>query len=257
MELGFGEAPAGFESPSQIARVLTEGWVALRMFCPGCGADQLEKFANNREAADFHCAGCGEEYELKSQKGRFGPSVVDGAYAAMLRRLQAANNPSLLLMNYDLQRLAVTNLFVVPRHFFTPEIIRPRPPLGPTARRAGWRGCNILLREVPDSGKIVLVRDGVLTPRGEVLAQWRRTLFLREARPEARGWLVEVMKCVEAIGAPEFTLADVYAFEPRLAAVYPDNRNVRPKIRQQLQVLRDAGWLEFLGGGRYRLDLQG
>src|SRR5688572_18102043 len=149
MELGFGEAPAGFESPSQIARVLTEGWVALRMFCPGCGADQLEKFANNREAADFHCARCGEEYELKSQKGRFGPSVVDGAYAAMLRRLQSANNPSLLLMNYDLQRLAVTNLFVVPRHVFTPEIIQARPPLGPTARRAGWRGCNILLREVP------------------------------------------------------------------------------------------------------------
>ena len=130
MELGFGKAPAGFESPSQIARVLTEGWVALRMFCPGCGADQLEKFANNREAADFHCARCGEEYELKSQKGRFGPSVVDGAYAAMLRRLQSANNPSLLLMNYDLQRLAVTNLFVVPRHFFTPEIIEARPPLG-------------------------------------------------------------------------------------------------------------------------------
>jgi hypothetical protein len=27
---------------------------------------------------------------------------------------------------------------------------------------------------------------------------------------------------------------------------------VRPKIRQQLQVLRDMGFLEFLGGGRYR-----
>jgi Dam-replacing HTH domain len=43
------------------------------------------------------------------------------------------------------------------------------------------------------------------------------------------------------------------AFEPRLAALYPGNNNVRPKIRQQLQVLRDRGWLEFLGRGRYRV----
>jgi hypothetical protein len=28
--------------------------------------------------------------------------------------------------------------------------------------------------------------------------------------------------------------------------------DVRDKIRQQLQVLRDMGFLEFLGGGRYR-----
>ena len=62
------------------------------------------------------------------------------------------------------------------------------------------------------------------------------------------------MKCVEAIGRPDFTLADVYAFEPHRAAAYPDNRNVRPKIRQQLQVLRDHGWPQFLGGGRYRLS---
>jgi type II restriction enzyme len=253
MDLGFGEAPAHFESPSQIARVLTEGWVAMRMFCPGCGADSLEAFANNRDVADFHCPACAEEYELKSQKGRFGPRVVDGAYAAMLRRMASSNNPNLLLMTYDMARLAVTNLMVVPRHFFVPAVIEARKPLALTARRAGWQGCNILLCAIPASGKIHLVRDGVLAPRDEVLGQWRRTLFLRDERPDARGWLLEVMRCVELIGAPAFTLADVYAFEPRLAALYPDNRNVRPKIRQQLQVLRDHGWLEFEGKGRYRL----
>ena len=28
--------------------------------------------------------------------------------------------------------------------------------------------------------------------------------------------------------------------------------HIRDKIRQQLQVLRDLGFLEFFGGGRYR-----
>ena len=61
------------------------------------------------------------------------------------------------------------------------------------------------------------------------------------------------MKCVEDIGLHSFTLDDVYAHEARLQAIYPGNNNVRPKIRQQLQVLRDQGLLEFTGRGRYRL----
>ncbi len=34
---------------------------------------------------------------------------------------------------------------------------------------------------------------------------------------------------------------------------YPNNKNVRPKIRQQLQVLRDLGLIEFEGQGKYTL----
>jgi type II restriction enzyme len=86
-----------------------------------------------------------------------------------------------------------------------------------------------------------------------VLAKWKRTLFLRRESIDARGWLIEVMKSVEMIGRREFTLDDVYAFEAPLSAIYPNNNNVRPKIRQQLQVLRDNGFLEFTGRGQYRL----
>ncbi|MDP2338357.1 MAG: hypothetical protein Q8N05_18280 [Bacteroidota bacterium] len=44
---------------------------------------------------------------------------------------------------------------------------------------------------------------------------------------------------------PTARVHEVYAQEARLAALYPGNNNVRPKIRQQLQVLRDRGWLAF------------
>jgi type II restriction enzyme len=52
-------------------------------------------------------------------------------------------------------------------------------------------------------------------------------------------------------GSNRFT--EVYAFEERLAALHPRNRHIRPKIRQQLQVLRDRGVVEFLERGRYRV----
>jgi type II restriction enzyme len=114
-------------------------------------------------------------------------------------------------------------------------------------------GCNILLSEIPEAGKIFLVRDGLQTPKRQVLEQWRSTAFLRTEGAGARGWLIVVMKCVDLIGRRDFTLAEVYAQAPRLERLYPGNQNVRPKIRQQLQVLRDQGYLQFLGRGRYRL----
>jgi type II restriction enzyme len=158
-----------------------------------------------------------------------------------------------LLLNYNLAQLSVVNAFIVPKHFFVQEIIKKRKPLAATARRAGWTGCNILLKEIPPSGKIFFVRDGVPLPKDAVLAQWQRTLFLREEETEARGWLIEVMKCVESIGRSEFTLDDIYAFEAQLSQLYPSNRHVKQKIRQQLQFLRDRGYLEFVSRGYYRL----
>ena len=253
--LGFEEAPAHFESASQKARVWTEQWVASTLFCPNCGAPRLDRLPNNNRAADFACLSCTEEFELKSQKGRFGRKVTDGAYEPLAAKLAARTNPNFILLNYDPRILAVTNVLLVPRHFFTPTLIEKRRPLAATARRAGWVGCNILIERLPTAGKIALVERGEVRPRSEVLAAWRKTLFLQEASLSARGWLMEVMELVDSFGGREFTLADVYGFEDRLRLLYPGNRNVRPKIRQQLQVLRDKKYLEFLGSGRYRAKL--
>ncbi len=213
----------------------------------------MSAFPNNSPVADFFCGQCSEEYELKSQKSNFGTKVLDGAYSAKCERLAADNNPNLLLLNYDLKRLSVTNLLVVPKHFFVRAIIEKRKPLASTARRAGWIGSHILLNEIPQSGKIYIVRGGQVEPKESVLAKWQQTLFLRGETQEGRGWLIEVMKCIESLGKREFQIDDVYAFEHHLRGIYPGNQNVKPKIRQQLQFLRDRGYLDFMSRGYYRL----
>jgi type II restriction enzyme len=258
VKLGFEESQTPFNSGSQQARVWTERWVGDWMFCPNCGAARLSQFPANSPVADFYCPACSDQFEVKSKNAKtFGNRVADGAYFTKIDRLKSKTNPNLLLLGYSKASKEVRNVVVVPKHFFVPEIIQKRKPLAATARRAGWVGSNILLNLVPDSGRIVVLRDGVPEPKEGVLAKWQQTLFLRSTSIEARGWLIEVMKAVEAIRQPEFELNDVYAFEPQLSALYPDNNNVRPKIRQQLQVLRDNGYLEFLGGGRYRLRAGG
>ena len=253
MKLGFEEPQTPYTSGSQSARAWTERWVKDQVYCPNCGSPKIEQFPANRPVADFSCPSCSEEYEVKSQKTPFKTKVLDGAFRTMCERLASSNNPNLLLLNYDLAKLSVTNAFVIPKHFFVQEIIEERKPLAATARRAGWIGCNILLNQISASGKIYFVRDGQLQSKDSVLAQWQRTLFLRDQSSEARGWLIEVMKCVESLGKKEFELDDVYAFETQLSRIYPNNRHVKQKIRQQLQFLRDRGYLDFVSRGYYRL----
>src|SRR6202045_5513418 len=156
MKLGFGESQSFYTSGSQSARAWTEAWVSNWAYCPHCGNVKISSFPNNSPLADFFCTACNEEFELKSQKGKFGIRVVDGAFKTKCERLAASNNQSLLLMKYYLKSLAVVNLFIVPKHFFVREIIEERKPLAATARRAGWIGSKILLDRGPGSGQIHL-----------------------------------------------------------------------------------------------------
>lgn len=243
-----------YKSQSQRARVLTEHWVDKSVFCPNCGHLEIDKYPNNRPVADFFCSNCREDYELKSKRNSIGTKILDGAYRTKMERLRSSSNPNLFILNYNLANLRVLDFFVIPKHFFVPEIIEKRKPLAASARRAGWIGSNILLQKIPQIGKIFLVKQRRVEPKEKVLAEWRKTLFLREEKEiSARGWLLDVMRCVEKVGKREFTLDDVYVFEAELSTLYPENKHIKDKIRQQLQVLRDKGYLDFVSRGYYRL----
>jgi type II restriction enzyme len=62
-----------------------------------------------------------------------------------------------------------------------------------------------------------------------------------------------MLNALRSLGKNEFSLAEVYAAEGTLARLHPENRHVRDKIRQPLQVLRNLGLVEFLGRGAYRI----
>ena len=243
-----------YTSQSQKARVLTESWVASAIYCPNCGHSDIDKYSNNQPVADFYCLSCKEEYELKSKQTSIGEKIVDGAYRTMIERLQSSNNPNFFLLSYNLKSFEVLNFLVIPKHFFVPEIIEKRKPLSLMARRAGWVGCNILLTHIPQTGKIFFVRDGQVESKEKVLSDWKKTLFLRDEKEiSAKGWLLDIMLCVEKIGRKEFSLDEMYVLENVLRKKYPDNQHIKDKVRQQLQVLRDRGYLEFTSRGNYRL----
>ena len=232
---------------------MTERWVLGNQYCPACGSSPLTGFANNRPVADFACGNCGEQFELKSKNGAIGRKVADGAYRTMIERITSDSSPNFLFLSYSKVPLAVTDIELVPKHFLTPKVIEQRRGLALSARRAGWIGCNILMESIPLSGRIYLIRNGDVVPKADVIEAWQKTIFLRKSNPDSRSWLLSVMACLEKMSRSVISLQDLYACENELSARFPGNNNVRAKIRQQLQVLRDQGYLEFVGRGVYRL----
>lgn len=255
MKLAFDQSIAEqYKNYTQKARVLTEAWVGREIFCPNCGCFNINKYKNNLPVADFYCPDCNEDYELKSKKNGVGAKIVDGAYRTMLERLLSNNNPNIFLLTYDFSSYEVTNFLVIPKHFFIPEIIQKRKPLSPSARRAGWIGCNILLQTIPQTGKIYFIKDKQIQPTEKVLSEWQKTLFLRSKTSEdSKGWLLDIMLCIDRLGRKDFSLDDIYRFEKELSQKYPINRHIKDKIRQQLQILRDKGYLKFTSRGNYSL----
>lgn len=253
MNLKFNtELADGYHSKSQMARVLTEDWIAQNMFCPRCGHQKMKHFENNRPVADFYCPQCVAQYELKSKNGDIGKKVNDGAYDTMISRITSRDNPDFLFLSYSMSELVVKNLIFVPKHFFAPSVIEKRKPLAPTARRAGWTGCNIMLNQIPAQGRITIIHDGHAVCWNSVVEKVKKAQQLSIDSITERGWLFDILNCVNGIQSNEFDLVDMYRFESILAKSHPGNNNIRPKIRQQLQLLRDKGVIEFLGRGKYR-----
>lgn len=250
LKFNLGLAKA-YKSNSQIARVLTESWVKQNSYCPSCGEKSLNDFENNRPVADFHCLKCSEEFELKSKCGKFNNTITDGAYSTMIQRITSNSNPNFFFLTYD-KSLVVDNFLIIPKHFFTPDIIVKRRPLSSTAKRAGWIGCNINLSKVPELGKIFLIEKSKIINPEVVQETFNKTFFLRNKNQESKGWILDILNCIERIKRDEFNLDDVYSFENELKQKHPSNNFIRDKIRQQLQYLRDKGIIEFNGKGTYK-----
>lgn len=252
MNFDFDKISAGcYKSNTQRIRIMSEQWVESNIFCPCCGNPHIVSVGNNKPVADFCCNNCGEIYELKSKKGKTGKKIMDGAYSTMIKRIESTDNPNLFILNYSAD-LQVTDLLVVPKFFFVTDLIEKRKPLSLTARRAGWIGCNILFSDIPEQGKIRIINNQCVCGINDVVSEYREIKKLKTSNFDERGWLFEVLNCINLISTDEFYLADVYHFSEKLQKKHVNNHNVKAKIRQQLQFLRDKGFIEFVGRGHYR-----
>lgn len=246
----------GYKNPSQIARRLTEDWATRNLYCLACTSAHLDAARANTAVWDYSCSSCGALYQLKGQNKPFGRRVSNSEYYTKMQAIAAGRAPHYAFLQYSIPAEAVTDLFVVPGHFLSSAVVERRAELSADAQRKGWVGSNILLGQLPEEGRVDVVKAGVSRSPVQVRDEWQRYGFLAGKKG---GWAADVLSCIRVLEretqSKDFTLRNFYArFESELASRHADNRNVQAKIRQQMQVLAKGGVLLFVDRrGRYRV----
>ena len=241
---------AGYHSRSQVARRVSEAWGLHNLYCSACDSDHLTQSPNNTPAIDYICPQCKQSYQLKCSSKWSEHKILDAGYEAMMKSVRSDTTPNLLVMQYS-ANWEVSNLLLVPAFFFSVSSVEKRKPLSPTARRAGYVGCNILLSAIAPEGKLRLVSDGDIINADLVRQQYQQVRPISQIGASSRGWTLDVLTIVSQFGRNPFELSEVYGFESHFALLHPNNTRIREKIRQQLQVLRDLNLVRFLERGKY------
>jgi type II restriction enzyme len=251
MRSALGDA---YKSGSQKTRVISEDWAESNLYCPACPSETLRRLGHNTKSSDFQCSDCSSWFQLKSTKTSFGNSILDGAYLAMCATIEAGKTPSLFMLQYDAESWKIRNLKVIPSFAFPLSCVRPRKPLSAQAERKFYVGCYIMLTSIPPDAHIHVITNGAEESPERVRQQFDLLRPISKLNAKQRGWTLDVLSKVRALNQQVFTLRGLLQHADELRHLHPDNNNVGAKIRQQLQLLRDFGILEFVDNrGTYRL----
>lgn len=164
-------AATAFDSRAQVARIVLETWAEYNLFCLSCDSDSLVRLSANTPVADFECAKCSEQYQVKGKDGRFGPTITGAAYAPLLNAIRGGACPSYILIEYDRRYSTVVFGSAIRGSLITADRVLRRTPLAVTAKRAGWVGSNLHIAGLP---QVALVEPQVVDPSA-ARAEWQRS----------------------------------------------------------------------------------
>ncbi|MFH0876369.1 MAG: DpnI domain-containing protein [archaeon] len=127
------------------------------------------------------------------------------------------------------------------------KVVEKRNQLSNTARRHGWVGCYFLMQTIPTDAKIPIIEKGIIVERKKVYEKVKRFSFLKDIKNNQVSWITDVLNCIEKLNKKEFELKELYHYKKDFAVLHPNNSHIEEKIRQQLQILRDKGIIQFMG----------
>jgi len=75
----------------------------------------------------------------------------------------------------------------------------------------------------------------------------KKTKELNHPKPTLKDLMGWAKLVFEYLPDKEFSTNQLYSHEQEFSNIYPENKNIKAKIRQQLQILRDMGLIKHLG----------
>jgi type II restriction enzyme len=203
----------GYSSKAQRSRVITETWASTNLYCLNCEVERIEAHQRGKRVEDFLCPSCDRRIQLTPSRDGHATRVSNSAYEPKMEAIRDNSAPDYAFMGFDPDCWRVTDLFVVPGHFITPNLVEKRDPLNSDAQRCGWVGSNILLNHIPEAGRIDLVDAGIAVSKDEARNQFDETAFLSDLGSEMRDWTTALMDCIDELPVRpggRFEISDVF-----------------------------------------------
>lgn len=91
----------------------------------------------------------------------------------------------------------IDNLTLIPKYFFTPDILQIRNALSQNARRAGYTGSFILYDAIPSHGKIAVIKSHEEVKKETVMKNYENAKMLSVRNINMRGWLMDILNCLD------------------------------------------------------------
>lgn len=229
------------------AKRWSEHWFSARP-CPACTNESL--LVVDEPARDVHCGDCGEFYEVKASTNPAAASAAAGAAAAYESRFNR-EPPNLVLITYrSADTLVARRATVVPRTVVDGTLIRARPPSTLHTGRI-VRLCSLQLDEIPALARLPVHIEGCDVLPTAVAGELARWHSLRASAGST--WHREVLRLIGWLNKPAFSRAELLQFNPWLVRRFPDAKTPEQTLSRVLQELRDAGVVDFVRRGEYRL----
>ena len=99
---------------------------------------------------------CYQKYQIKAKsanqkqvnniKNKDTFKIIGGEYSTTIKNIN--EQIDYLIILYEKQSYKIINILYIKYENINLNCIIPRKPLSPTAKRAGWQGCNILFNNI-------------------------------------------------------------------------------------------------------------
>jgi len=130
-----------------------EEYIKNNIKCIRCKNSNFVKCKTNEKSKDLICLECNQKYQIKAKcvtqkqinniilKKQF--KTIGGEYSTTINNIN--ENINYIIIIYEKTSYDIKNILYIKNEYINTECIIPRNPLSPTAKRAGWQGCNIIL----------------------------------------------------------------------------------------------------------------
>jgi type II restriction enzyme len=145
-----------WKSESRIVGEACEYYIKNKIKCVRCNDTNFKKYKTNETSKDLICISCSQKYQIKAKsatqkqvnniKNKDIFKTIGGEYYTTVKNIY--EQIDYLIILYEKKTYKIINILYIKYENINLNCIIPRKPLSTTAKRAGWRGCNIIFDNI-------------------------------------------------------------------------------------------------------------